>query len=154
MRPKRSAARSTTLFTSDSNVTSASMKSAVPPPSRISSTSEWPRSAPSPATNTLAPASAKASAVARPMPSVAPMTRAFFPEKSVRPENSMKVLAFRGRGSGQQRRLVRREQLTHGLRLAANQNLHRLALDVEEVAARRDSERRAEPRNRLGHAGL
>src|SRR5262249_52953122 len=56
----------------------AGMKSARPPAARISSTTAAPRTGSRPATATCAPSAAKATAMARPMLLVAPVTSAVF----------------------------------------------------------------------------
>lgn len=58
---------------------SACTNSARPPRARIPSTTSSPRSALRPETATYAPSRAKASAIARPMLLVAPVTRAVLP---------------------------------------------------------------------------
>lgn len=79
--PNASAAASTRAWASAASDTSPVTASALPPRSSISRTVSSSGSLRRPATTTRAPSSAKASAIARPMPEPAPVTRAVLPVK-------------------------------------------------------------------------
>ena len=67
-----------------SSVTSVRTNVASPPPASISLTTSAPLSSRRPATTTFAPDPANATAVARPMPLVAPTTTATLPSYEIR----------------------------------------------------------------------
>ena len=73
----------TSASTDRASETSAARKRLLPPALAISPTVSWPASAAMSDTTTSAPASAKAMAIARPIPPAPPVTSATFPAKSL-----------------------------------------------------------------------
>ena len=83
-RMSTSPASSARRVTAAASPTSAATKRARPPSAEIASTTFLPRSASRPWTTTSAPSRARRSAIARPIPEVAPVTSAVWPTRLLR----------------------------------------------------------------------